>query len=63
MNLQRFRESYANNSGVVECVIRILIGFGAVEFLHNVSLKSSRSNFRIFLGGTKCGRENVEKVS
>ena len=70
MDLQRFRELYANNSGVVECVIRILIGFGAditqsqsTEFLHNFSLKSIRSNFRIFLGGTKCGRENDEKVS
>ena len=70
MDLQRFRELYANNSGVVECVIRIFIGFGAditqsqsTEFLHNVPLKSSRSNFCVFLGGTKCGRENDEKVS
>ena len=47
MDLQRFRELYANNSGVVECVAHntLLNGFGAdiaqsqsTEFLHNVAL-------------------------
>src|SRR5271155_2086625 len=35
----------------------------STEFLHNVALKSERSDFCIFLGGTKCGHENNEKVS
>jgi DNA-directed RNA polymerase I, II, and III subunit RPABC1 len=48
MDLQRFRELYANNSGVVECVIRIFLSMALVLILRSRNqlnfYTTSRSN-------------------
>ena len=60
MDLQRFRDSYANSTGVVEwvkttayealnCLPALHLQSTTIEFLHYVAIKSNRPNFCVLL--------------